>query len=80
MVQTRRCRRRGGGRGAGEPGRENVVARRKQVVFTLDESALIWLRRIITDRDEAEALKFVLEVLGPGVNESEHPPGIIKGI
>lgn len=56
------------------------MERRKQVVFTLDHNSLIWLRRIITDRDEGEALKFVMEVLGPKVNESEHPPGIIKGI
>ncbi len=52
----------------------------KQVVFTLDQDALIWLRRIITDNDEDEALKFIREVLGPKVNESEHPPGIIRGI
>jgi hypothetical protein len=52
----------------------------KHVVFTLDHEALIWLRRIITDDDKDEALKFVREVLGPKVNESEHPPGIIKGI
>lgn len=57
-----------------------AVERRKQVVFTLDQNTLIWLRRIITDRDEGEALKFIIEVLGPKVNESEHPPGIIKGI
>jgi len=52
----------------------------KEVVFTLDDETLIWLRRIITDGDEEEALKFVREVLGPKVNESEHPPGIIRGI
>ena len=52
----------------------------KQVVFTLDDAALIWLRRIITDNDKDEALKFLREVLGPKVNESEHPPGIIRGI
>jgi hypothetical protein len=52
----------------------------KQVVFTLDQDALIRLRRIITDRDAEEALKFIIEVLGPKVNESEHPPGIIRGI
>ncbi len=52
----------------------------KQVVFTLDDEALIRLRRIITDEDKDEALKFVREVLGPKVNEAEHPPGIIRGI
>jgi len=52
----------------------------KQVVFTLDDKALIWLRRVITDNDKDEALKFVREVLGPKVNEAEHPSGIIKGI
>ncbi|MHB8895875.1 MAG: hypothetical protein ACYC99_11980 [Candidatus Geothermincolia bacterium] len=52
----------------------------KDVVFTLDEKALIWLRRIIIDGDKDEALRFVREVLGPKVNESEHPPGIIRGI
>jgi len=52
----------------------------KEVVFTLDDEALIWLRRIITDGDKDEALKFVREVLGPKVNEAEHPSGIIKGI
>jgi hypothetical protein len=52
----------------------------KPVVFTLDDDAIIWLRRIITDGDEPEALKFVREVLGPKVNEAEHPKGIIRGI
>ena len=52
----------------------------KQVVFTLDDATLIWLRRIISDDDKDEALKFVREILGPKVNEAEHPPGIIKGI
>lgn len=52
----------------------------KDVVFTLDRETLIWLRRIIVDDDKDEALKFVREVLGPKVNESEHPPGIIRGI
>jgi hypothetical protein len=52
----------------------------KQVIFTLDDDAIIRLRRIITDGDEGEALKFVREVLGPKVNEAEHPKGIIRGI
>jgi hypothetical protein len=52
----------------------------KDVVFTLDREALIRLRRIIVDNDKDEALKFIREVLGPKVNESEHPPGIIRGI
>lgn len=52
----------------------------QQLVLTLDEDMLIWLRRIITDNDEDEALKFVREVLGPKVNEAEHPSGIIRGI
>jgi hypothetical protein len=52
----------------------------KRVVFTLDDEALILLRRKITDGDKDEALKFVREVLGRKVNEAEHPPGMIKGI
>lgn len=55
-------------------------SRMKQVVFTLDDDALIWLRRIITDEDKDDALRFIREVLGPKVNEAEHPPGIIRGI
>jgi hypothetical protein len=52
----------------------------KKVLFTLDDKTVIWLRRIITDGDKDEALKFVREVLGPKVNEAEHPESIIKGI
>jgi hypothetical protein len=50
------------------------------VTLTLDKEVLIRLRRIITDGDQEEALKFVREVLGPKVNEAEHPEGIIRGI
>ncbi|HEY5527380.1 MAG TPA: hypothetical protein VIK02_07355 [Candidatus Anoxymicrobiaceae bacterium] len=49
-------------------------------VVTLEEDMLLWLRRIITDGDKDEAMKFVREVLGPKVNEAEHPESIIKGI
>jgi hypothetical protein len=47
-----------------------------KVVFNLDEDELMWLRRIITDRDREEALEFVLEVLRPRLKEADHPSSL----
>ena len=48
----------------------------QQLVLTLDEDMLIWLRRIITDEDKDEAMEFVRKVLGPKVKEAERPGGM----
>ena len=47
-----------------------------QLVVGLDEDVLIWLRRIITDSDKEEALKFVREVLEPEIRKAERPSGM----
>jgi hypothetical protein len=47
-----------------------------QLVLTLDEDMLIWLRRIITDEDKEEALVFIHEVLEPRIKEAERPSGM----
>jgi len=47
-----------------------------QLVLTLDEDMLIWLRRIITDEDKDEAMEFVRKVLEPKVKEAERPGGM----
>lgn len=47
-----------------------------QLVLTLDEDKLIWLRRIITDKDRDEALAFVQAVLEPKLREAERPGGM----
>jgi hypothetical protein len=47
-----------------------------QLVVALDEDVLIWLRRIITDDDKDEALKFVREFLEPKIKEAERPSGM----
>ncbi len=46
------------------------------MVLALNEDMLIWLRRIITDDDGEEALRFIREVLGPKIKEAERPSGI----
>ena len=48
----------------------------QQLVLTLDEDMLIWLRRIITDEDRDEAMQFVRKVLEPKVKEVERPSGM----
>jgi len=50
----------------------------QQLVLTLDEDMLIWLRRIITDEDRDEAMEFVREVLEPKVKEAERPSGMMR--
>jgi len=50
----------------------------QQLVLTLDEEALIWLRRIITDSDRDEALRFVREVLEQKLKEAERPSGMMR--
>jgi hypothetical protein len=45
----------------------------KRVVVVLDEEDLIRLRRIITDRDKDEALKFIEDCLEAKVKEKELP-------
>jgi hypothetical protein len=45
-------------------------------VVGLDEDVLIWLRRIITDSDRDEALRFVREVIEPTIKEAERPSGM----
>jgi len=47
-----------------------------QLVLTLDEDMLIWLRRIITDEDKDEAMEFVRKVLEPKIKEAERPSGM----
>ena len=48
----------------------------RQLVLTLDEETLIWLRRIITDGDRDEAIDFVRKVLEPKVREAERQSGM----
>ena len=48
----------------------------KKLVLNLGEEDLIWLRRIITDRDRDEALEFIRKVLEPEVKEAERPSGL----
>jgi hypothetical protein len=45
----------------------------KKLVLALDEKELIWIKRILADRDECEALRFVQDVLEPRVKEAELP-------
>jgi hypothetical protein len=47
-----------------------------QLVVALDEDVLIWLRRIITDNDKDEALRFVRKILEPKIKEAERPSGM----
>lgn len=47
-----------------------------QLVIALEEDVLIWLRRIITDSDTDEALRFVREILEPKIKEVERPSGM----
>lgn len=47
-----------------------------QLVIALEEDKLIWLRRIITDKDRDEALAFVYSVLEPKLREAERPGGM----
>ncbi len=42
---------------------------RRRVVIALGEDELIWLRRIITDEDRGEALKFIGHVIDAKVQE-----------
>lgn len=48
----------------------------KQVVIVFDEDELIWLRRVITDEDHAEALKFLRVVLDEKVKNKEATNGM----
>ena len=48
----------------------------QQLVLTLDEDMLIWLRRIITDEDRDEAMEFVRKVIEPKIKEAERPSGM----
>jgi len=41
-----------------------------------NEDEFLWLKRIITDRDEQEALEFIEKVLKPLVKEAERPTGL----
>ena len=50
----------------------------QQLVLTLDEDMLIWLRRIITDEDKDEAMEFIRKVLEPKVKETERPSGMTR--
>lgn len=50
----------------------------QQLVLTLDEDMLIWLRRIITDEDKDEAMEFMRKVLEPKVKEAERPSGMTR--
>lgn len=58
-----------------------TVARRKEtamkkMLFSLDEDEMVWLKRVILDRDKEEALDFVIGVLGPRLKEAERPTGL----
>ena len=45
----------------------------KKVVVALGEEEIIRVKRILADKDEAEALRFVEDILEPRVKESELP-------
>jgi hypothetical protein len=47
-----------------------------KMVVHFDEDEFLWLKRIITDRDQEEALEFVNKVLKPLVKEAERPTGL----
>lgn len=49
-----------------------------KLVFTLGENQLIWLRRILTDKDRDEALRFIKEVIEPELKEAERPSGLLR--
>lgn len=49
-----------------------------KLVLNLDENQRIWLRRILTDKDKDEALKFIKEVIEPGPKDAEHPSGLLR--
>ncbi|MGQ9476559.1 MAG: hypothetical protein ACUVRX_11505 [Actinomycetota bacterium] len=48
----------------------------KRISLNLDDDELIWLKRIITDQDGEEALRFVNQVLRPCLREAERPTGL----
>lgn len=53
-----------------------LVGQMAQLVLTLDEDMLIWLRRIIVEDDKDEAMAFVRRVTEPKVKEAERPGGM----
>ncbi len=48
----------------------------KKLVAHFDENEFLWLKRIITDRDQKEALAFIDKGLKPLVKEAERPSGL----
>ena len=48
----------------------------KRITLNLDDEALIWLKRVITDQDSEEALRFINKVMRPLVKEAERPSGL----
>ena len=48
----------------------------ERLVLALEEDKLIWLRRIITDEDEEEALSFLRAVLGSRL----YGAGVLAGL
>lgn len=48
----------------------------KRISLSLDDDELIWPKRIITDQDGEEALRFVNQVLRPCLKEEERPSGM----
>ncbi|MBC7246728.1 MAG: hypothetical protein H5T73_02960 [Actinobacteria bacterium] len=49
----------------------------KRISLILDDDALIWLKRVITDQDGEEASRFLNdEVLKPRTREAEWPSGL----
>jgi hypothetical protein len=48
----------------------------KRMVLNLDDEELIWLKRVITDQDSEEALKFINKVMKPRLREAERPSGL----
>jgi len=45
----------------------------KKVAVALEEKELIRIKRILADKDEAEALRFIADILEPRVKEAELP-------
>jgi hypothetical protein len=45
----------------------------KKIVVALGEEELIRVKRILADEDEAEALRFIADILEPRAKEAELP-------